>query len=620
MRKVIFTIAAFVVTLLSVMGQEIQQSQTVIKTVSRQSKAETDLEWIQHFDPEAGIGGIGGRDTEILGGASRFDKDFLLPHVGKEISAVALGIRENWQNIKLVIKKGDDITTAEEVFTQDIKSVVMGWNYIKLDTPVKIQEGETVSIEYTGKFVEGTTPVGMDINNRKISEGCSYLITDGGYTDLSIGFGHIMIRALVGGDIEQLSSCVELEEINGIPGYAKYDSDFTAEISMSNMSYKGVSNITLSYTINGQENTEEIEFAPEWEPASTKIHKLKLQVEKEDLDLAFCITKVNGRDNTIKDTITKHVTAYDPNNDGDRIVLIEKFTGQACSICPSGERAIQAAIKGHEDRIARIDHHYGYYSDLFTISESEKTGMFFGVTGAPSCMVDRTKIEGSNTVVFHPGNMTAEMIFNEMLRPVSVSIDIKTEYNTESRELTTTVSGKGDIDLANKKINVVLTQSGYKAYQNSGGEDYEHNDFPIIYMTEFNGDALNSNKDQSYEMTFKCNIPESFSKNGDILEVDLTQLKVVAFISEWNTSQDSEVLNAAFQKVDTHINISNNNYEQVYIYEQDGKIYSSNENVSHMDIYNLSGNKIVNNNLPKGIYIVKITIDNETTTKKIIVK
>lgn len=90
MRKVIFTIAAFVVTLLSVMGQEIQQSQTVIKTVSRQSKAETDLEWIQHFDPEAGIGGIGGRDTEIFGGASRFYKDFLLPHVGKEISAVAL--------------------------------------------------------------------------------------------------------------------------------------------------------------------------------------------------------------------------------------------------------------------------------------------------------------------------------------------------------------------------------------------------------------------------------------------------------------------------------------------------------------------------------------------------
>lgn len=620
MRKVIFTIAAFVVTLLNVMGQEIQQSQTVIKTVSRQSKAETELEWIQHFDPEAPIGGIGAKDVEIFGGASRFDKDFLLPHVGKEISAVALGIRQDWQNIKLVIKKGDDITTAEEVFSQDIKNVIMGWNYIKLDTPVKIQEDETISIEYTGEFVEGTTPVGMDINNRNISAGCSYMITDGVYTDLNIGFGHVMIRALVGGDIEQLSSCAELNEVNGIPGYASYNSEFTAEIVMSNMSYTSISNITLSYTINGKENTEYIEFEPEWEQASKKIHKLKLQIEKEDLDIAFCITKVNGKDNPIKNTITKHVTAYDPNNDGERVLLIEKFTGQACSICPSGERAIQAAIKGQEDRIARIDHHYGYYSDMFTISESEKIGMFFGVTGAPSCMVDRAKIEGVNSVVFHPGNMTSEMIFNELLRPVSVSIDIKTEYNSESRELTAIVSGKSDIDLTNKKINVVLTQSGYKAYQNSGGDNYEHNDFPIIYMTEFNGDALIFNNDMSYEMTFKCNVPESLSNNGDVLNVDLNQLKVVAFVSEWNNSQDSEVLNAAFLKVDTHSGIDNRSQEQVLIYEQNGKICSDNKGINHMDIYNLSGSKVENNNLQKGIYIVKMAVNNETIVKKVIVK
>lgn len=579
--------------------------------------AEEELEWLHHYNLDAGIGGIGPRDMSKASAAVRFNKEFLQNYKGKEIKAVAIGLYCAWDNITLYIKKGDEIETAETIQTKELANLGAGWNYVVLDTPVSINGEETINIEYT---LETDKPVfGIDINN-KASEGCSYIYIGGVYNDMaSIRTGNIMIGGLVEGDVNDLSRCVSLNEITGIPELAPKFSEMNIDMTLSNNSFKDVSSMTVYYSINGEAKNEEISFDEAIAPYSVFSHNMTIDVPEEDFDMELCITKVNGDTNLANDTLKRSVMVYEPDNTGNRVILLEKFTGQDCSICPSGEKSIQQAILGQEDRVARIDHHYGYYNDLFTIDESIRTGEFFGVRGAPSCMIDRTKVEGQNDVVFHPGTLKGTTVFKELQKPADVTVNISTAYDKASRNLEVTVSGESEKDLAGKRINVLLTQSGYEAYQNNGEEGYLHNDFPIIYMTEYNGDALSANEDDSYSMTFECEIPESFSNGKGTREVNLNQLKVVAFISEWKDRNSSEVMNAAFLKVDPEKSgVENFAATETPVFTVTDGTVTTEVCCSSIEVYDLSGAKIANRQLAKGIYIVKAECNNRIYTQKVV--
>lgn len=163
---------------------------------------------------------------------------------------------------------------------------------------------------------------------------------------------------------------------------------------------------------------------------------------------------------------------------------------------------------------------------------------------------------------------------------------------------------------------MVLTQSGYVAYQNEGGEDYVHNDFPIEYLTEYDGDALSVNSDGTYEMTFECQIPEAYTNEKGTREVDLEQLKVVAFISDWNDCNSSEVMNAAVVKVETKGDVDITPATTPSFTVKDGKVVATAECQS-LRVYSLNGMEVENDRLPAGIYIVKAICNGDTYTGKV---
>lgn len=616
MRKLILSITLIIACNLIILGQN-SQSGTTYKAPKEENN---NLEWIQHFDPEAPIGGYGAVNGSEFSAATMFNTKFLEPHIGKEIKAVALALRYDWDNVTLMVKKGNDIKTAEVISSMPINHLTMGWNYIKLDTPVVIDGSESIAIEYSG--ISYNPAAGMDVNNRNIEKGCSYISNSGNYTDMAdIYQGHIMIRALVGGDVSELADCLMLDEVNGVPGYCPENSSFNAEVAMSNNSFSEISDITIQYTINGKEYTENVKPEPALQPFSKFSHTIKIDVAEENLNISFCIPKVNGKENMMNKTLEFEVKTYNPSSLGERIILLEKFTGQDCSICPSGEKYIQSAITGQEKLVARIDHHYGYMDDIFTIEESRQTGKFFGVKGAPQCMVNRKKLNGTNIkeTVLHPALLTQDLIFEELQKPADVTVNIETVYDAATRKLSATVKGEGKTDLEGKRINVVLTQSGYVAYQNEGGEDYVHNDFPIEYLTEYDGDALSVNSDGTYEMTFKCQIPEAYTNEKGTREVDLEQLKVVAFISDWNDCNSSEVMNTAVVKVETKGNVDITPATTPSFTVRDGRVVAEAECQS-LRVYSLNGMEVENDRLPAGIYIVKAICNGDTYTGKVAVR
>lgn len=213
--------------------------------------------------------------------------------------------------------------------------------------------------------------------------------------------------------------------------------------------------------------------------------------------------------------------------------------------------------------------------------------------------------------------MTTEMVENEISKPSEVTINIESYYEVTNRELTVTVSGKALTDMTGKKINVVLTQSGYSAYQASAS-NWLHNDFPIVFMSDYKGDALTLDADGNYSMEFKTTVAERYGQN---VKVDLEQLKVVAFISDWNNRNSSEVYNAAFAKVDGRVSVeeAESDNETLHFYVADNKVMTDAE-CEMIEVYSVSGAKVENDNLAKGMYIVRAIAGENEYTGKVVVK
>ena len=84
--------------------------------------------------------------------------------------------------------------------------------------------------------------------------------------------------------------------------------------------------------------------------------------------LAVKLAKINGVAVADAPVFEQTLRGYEAADLVDRnALLIEKFTGQGCGYCPGGETSVNNAIKGHEDQVARINHHFGYMDDIFTI-------------------------------------------------------------------------------------------------------------------------------------------------------------------------------------------------------------------------------------------------------------
>ncbi len=563
------------------------------------------LEWMQLYDEVAEPRSFGLVNGGEFGVAECFDVEFLRDYAGKEFSVLSVFLAAPLEEVNVFVKKGADINTAETLAAVEIPFMGEGWNYVRLNEPIKIEDTSPLYLGYEA-IDDANSPIGCD--GKAVLSGQMYYSMFGRAYEDEDKYGDLMIGALVAGDSSEIPANVTLSTVSCnryVPkgGLAEF------ELLLANTSFKDVEAVTLSVQINGIYEEVELALKPADNGNSMIGAEFSYEVH-EDTEFVFRLVKVDGVEILSDDEIKKEIEVYDGDKAVQRIVLIEKFTGQNCGFCPGGENSIAEAMSGLEDFVARIDHHYGYGKDIFTISESESIGSFFGVTSAPQCMLDRTIQEdrkdfddANNGVKWHPGLMTAEILKNEISKPAFVSLDVSSSYDTGSGVLYVTVKGKSNIDLVGKRINVVLTQSGYDAYQNSGWEGYLHNDFPIDFLTDYTGDILVVANDGTFEMNFSCEIKEAYGR----VETDRGKLKLVAFVSNWNTAFDSEVLQAVSVDVDGRASVNDANGEKCYdVNVVDRSIRILGESVESFRIYDLSGKMVGNADLAEGLYIVEV--------------
>lgn len=331
----------------------------------------------------------------------------------------------------------------------------------------------------------------------------------------------------------------------------------------------------------------------------------------------------------------------------ERGILMELYTGQNCASCPLASDALKKIMEGHEDneRLVWISHHAGYLLDSLSIRESVRLSAFYGISGAPTLVYNRSLFKmtgkpklGQSAVEFQRYNelhrdyddQNRSFVEAEIDLQADISLDMDVSYDETTRNLSISVYGdkNSSFDASSPSLSVFLVQKNWTGVQNMGyGEyktDYVHFN-PVMHMCSsyYLGDVLTFDGNGKYSKQFEMKLPQTMS-NYEVsnpvgkVELDVVpeNLFVVAFISNLD---ETEVGNINYDRGNTIVynairkpliggnsglNATEDSNRNIYYSE--GR-FLTDKGYKDIIVYNLSGQAVENCGLERGIYIVKVT-------------
>lgn len=188
---------------------------------------------------------------------------------------------------------------------------------------------------------------------------------------------------------------------------------------------------------------------------------------------------------------------------GDRVILLEEFTGKGCTNCPKGSREIENLLALYGDNLVVVSIHAGFFADpdFFPLGqydlrteEGEALFDYLGPNfGYPAGIVNRKEFNG---FLQHGHTSWAAFIAEEIALAPQVEFTIDRDFDPASRSLTIGISGRSKADLDGElRLNVMIVESGIIDAQDdseAGGivEDYVHQHVLRGMATVFDGDVI----------------------------------------------------------------------------------------------------------------------------------
>ena len=236
---------------------------------------------------------------------------------------------------------------------------------------------------------------------------------------------------------------------------------------------------------------------------------------------------------------------------GDRVVLLEEFTGKGCTNCPKGSREIDNLLSIYDTNLVVVSIHAGFFAnplffpvgdyDMRTDEGEEIYSMLAPNSGYPSGVVDRVRVDGRFQI---GANQWASVIQSELEREPEVEFTVEHEYIPESRTVTVGINGRAKVDLSNEvRVSVMLTESGIVDAQDdfeAGGivDDYVHNHVLRTMGTPFNGEPVATNLPiaGTFEVAFDVALDSTWIPDN---------MEILVFCSENKGGGDFRVLQSA---------------------------------------------------------------------------
>lgn len=223
---------------------------------------------------------------------------------------------------------------------------------------------------------------------------------------------------------------------------------------------------------------------------------------------------------------------------GNRVVLLEEFTGKGCTQCPKGSREIENLLKIFPDNLVAVSIHAGPFAnpasypllgtnDLRAPQSQDLFNLLSPVLFYPTGAVNRTPVSGDMQLSL---NQWASAISNHLETEPAIDLSIEKNFNPDTRELQVTVSGIGKQPVSGDiRLSIMLTESNIIDAQDdleAGGivQDYIHRHVLRDMMTPSTGVTLFNSvaTGQTFSQTFTTTIPAEW--NADNMEI-------VAFVS-----------------------------------------------------------------------------------------
>lgn len=528
-----------------------------------------------------------------------------------------------------------------------------------LDKPYTIT-GEEESL-YIGYTAEIATTYKMLLSDGSYDiKGYNYAYEDGQWVDTyGLNRGSAMIRANIDGDVSYTDVIMAR---NNFDGYFKAGDKCDIAARFVNAGTTAVNSFDAVIKVGDNTTTQHfdgLDIEPK-EAYSLALGSIDSSREGEQ-NIDVSIANVNGGDES--DTSDNGAGAqifFYPNN-MERSILLEGFTGQDCSNCPSGHLTINNAIANCGEDIVEVSHHAGYYPDRLTMAEDDAYRFYYSnptSTFAPAVMVNRS---ADNSVSLSP---VVNTVYSDILQLIShaaaskpyVSLNLESQLDSDSRELKVKVQILPHTTLPTDNVlfNVFLVQDSIVAYQANGGTNYVHNRVFRGTLTDNSWgiatDELTPGRALTWEKTIT--IPEQIHSSywtDDLIEdgkysgkynVDqcdieavLKNMTLVAYVAEYDTSDNTK--NVVYNCCETRLG---QNYRQrafdieagiddkvaqgndVDIAVKDGHIDINGTHCS-ANVYTADGRKVdAAANLQKGVYIVKVANGGTITSKKVLVK
>lgn len=227
-----------------------------------------------------------------------------------------------------------------------------------------------------------------------------------------------------------------------------------------------------------------------------------------------------------------------------RNVVLEEFTGIYCVNCPDGHDRANAIKVEHPDDFFIINHHTGYFAtpqdDIdpnFVTIYGASLAQRSQLTGLPAGTINRHSFPGYSMNDDEPDATAqyrqtwAETTEIVLLEDSYVNVGVEANWDYETNEITVHVEAyyTGDSPLSSNFMNIALLQDSTFDYQIGGGDNYNHSNRLVDFITPWDGDVVNNTTTGSfYDKTFTYTVPADY--HG--IPVDIANLKIVAFMVE----------------------------------------------------------------------------------------
>lgn len=159
-----------------------------------------------------------------------------------------------------------------------------------------------------------------------------------------------------------------------------------------------------------------------------------------------------------------------PTGLGDRVVLIEEFTGVQCVFCPPGTEELENLLLLYPDNLAVVSIHTGFFAtpvpnkskEDFRTPEGDALNVFLGSPdkGYPSSIINRRRFPGE-TSLHNVQSKWAAYVAEEAGKEAPVGLTLTPVFDPASRKLSVQVSGiaRQNVD-SPLRMTVMVTESG----------------------------------------------------------------------------------------------------------------------------------------------------------------